>query len=69
MHERCLDILGLRREEILKEDDSATLKHTLYQYSEEWNDADLRNADLRNKRDDKKETEVHVHFDKLDCKK
>lgn len=69
MHERCLDLLGLRREEMLQEHDTNTLKHTLFMYSEEWNTADERNAELRNKRDEKKETEVHVHFDNYEDKK
>ena len=63
MHERCLDLLGHRREEILQEYDPNSLKHTLYKYSEDWDEADKRKAELRNKRDDKKETKVHVHFD------
>ena len=69
MHERCLDLLGLRREEILKDYDANTLKHTLFKYSEDWDEADRRKAELRNKRDEKKETEVHVHFDSYGDKK
>lgn len=68
MHERCLDLLGHRREVVLKDYDPNSLKHTLYQYSEDWAAADQRKAELRNKRDDKKETEVHVHFDSYEDK-
>lgn len=54
-YSQAMEIIGLRRQKVLAKTNPHTLTHTLYQHSKEWDKADKRHADMKNK-DDKHNT-------------
>jgi len=65
-HELCMEILGLRREELMAESNPSTLKHTLHQYSKEWADAEKYHANLKKKEEDKGSSIIKVFVPKCE---
>ena len=61
-HEIAREIIGLRRQEKMALHNPATLAHTLYKYCQEWAEADLRQADLKKKDDDRQSGPVNVYI-------
>jgi len=53
IHDLCMEILGLRREEKMAQDNSTTLKHTLHMYSHDWAIADKYHDQRKQAEEDK----------------
>jgi len=53
----CMEIIGLRRQKVLRKTNPHTLTQTLYQHSPGWDKSEKRNADMKNKDDKNRSVE------------